>query len=336
MDVVSVIIPVKNSAPWLEECLGSVLSQTYRPLEVVIFDDGSEDNSVEIINSWVSKFKNNGISALLLQGSGGSKGSGYGRNVAIANCTGKYICLLDSDDSMHATRIQRQLQACIEHPSCIVGSQFERTPADSTLRYTQWCNSLSQSQLMMHQYRECTLIQPTWFMLKSLFIKVGGYDETGPGTPEDMIFFHKHLDLGGGLYKVESPLVTYRYHENSMSKQIHRLDLAQVRLDAFERRVLAGWETFTIWSAGRDGKKFFSMLKPENKGKVVAFCDVDPKKIGTKYVNSQTHHQVPIIHFSEAKPPIVMCVALDRTNGEFEKIVAGLGFTEGVDYWQFC
>lgn len=121
-----------------------------------------------------------------------------------------------------------------------------------------------------------------------------------------------------------------------MSTKIHRLDLLQIRLDAFERRVLSGWEKFTIWSAGRDGRKFFSSLKEENKRKVIAFCDIDPKKIGTKYVNSKTRHEVPIIHFSAAKPPLVMCVALDRTNGDFEKTVASLNLVEGVDYWHFC
>eukprot|EP00026_Physarum_polycephalum_P010444 Phypoly_transcript_10608.p1 GENE.Phypoly_transcript_10608~~Phypoly_transcript_10608.p1 ORF type:complete len:174 (+),score=33.03 Phypoly_transcript_10608:740-1261(+) len=173
-------------------------------------------------------------------------------------------------------------------------------------------------------------------MLKSLFTKIGGYDDTGPGTPEDLIFFHKHLDLGGGLYKVDLPLVYYRYHHTSQSKQIHRLDLVQVRMDAFERRVLSKWGNFTIWSAGRDGKKFFNLLTDENKAKVVAFCDIDPKKIGTKYVNSKTHHQIPIIHFKEAKPPLVICVALDRTNGEFEENVNALNLVEGVDYWHFC
>jgi len=107
-------------------------------------------------------------------------------------------------------------------------------------------------------------------------------------------------------------------------------------MDAFERRVLAKWDTFTIWSAGRDGKKFFNMLKDENKEKVIAFCDIDPQKIGTKYVNSKTHHQIPITHFTQAKPPLVICVALDRTNGEFESNVKAMNLVEGVDYWHFC
>ena len=67
--------------------------------------------------------------------------------------------------------------------------------------------------------------------------------------------------------------------------------------------------------------------------KVVAFCDVNEKKIGTVYHNAVSKHSVPIVHFRDAKPPIVCCVALDRTDGRFEANVAGLGLKEGKDLW---
>lgn len=144
---------------------------------------------MDIIHSWEEIFQSSNVRAIILQNNEqGHKGCGFGRNVAVANCTGTYICFLDADDLMHESRVQLQLQAAVNHPNSIIGSNFERTPALSTQRYTQWCNSLSNSQLILHQYRECTVVQPTWFMSKVLFTKVGGYDETGPGTPEDLIY----------------------------------------------------------------------------------------------------------------------------------------------------
>ena len=59
-------------------------------------------------------------------------------------------------------------------------------------------------------------------------------------------------------------------------------------------------------------------------------------QIGTKYHNSITGESVPVIHFSAAVPPLVLCVTLNRTDGEFERNVASLGLTEGVDVWQFA
>lgn len=53
---------------------------------------------------------------------------------------------------------------------------------------------------------------PTWFCHRSVFDKVGGFSEDGKGTPEDLIFFYRHLDLGGKLFRVDEPLVIYTYH----------------------------------------------------------------------------------------------------------------------------
>ncbi len=55
--LVSVIIPVHNAGPYLLDCLQSVLNQTYRPLECVLFNDKSSDDSLEIIEEWARKVR---------------------------------------------------------------------------------------------------------------------------------------------------------------------------------------------------------------------------------------------------------------------------------------
>ena len=85
----------------------------------------------------------------------------------------------------------------------------------STAHYTAWCNSLTRAQLRLQQYREVTVIHPTWFLSRAAFDAVGGYQvQPGRGTakpiPSDLIFFHAHLDAGGVVDRVEAPLVTYR------------------------------------------------------------------------------------------------------------------------------
>ena len=106
------------------------------------------------------------------------------------------------------------------------------------------------------------------------------------------------------------------------------------RVEAIESTVLAGWPAFCIWGAGRDGREFFKALRPETRSRVTAFCDVDPAKVGSVYQFFEWH--VPILHFREAQPPFVTCVALDRTDGAFEANLASLGLTEGVDFYFFC
>lgn len=65
-------------------------------------------------------------------------------------------------------------------------------------------------------------------------------------------------------------------------------------------------------------------LRPSYR-RVVAFCDIDPKKVGQPYFSRQAGRHVPVIHFREAVPPIVCCVALDRTDGELEANIASKG-----------
>jgi len=75
-----------------------------------------------------------------------------------------FICVLDSDDLMHETRIAEQTLAMLsleedQRRRTLIGSQFDRIPADSTEHYTRWANSLSDDRLRLEQFRECTLVR---------------------------------------------------------------------------------------------------------------------------------------------------------------------------------
>eukprot|EP01112_Ceratiomyxa_fruticulosa_P020660 TRINITY_DN7115_c0_g1_i1.p1 TRINITY_DN7115_c0_g1~~TRINITY_DN7115_c0_g1_i1.p1 ORF type:complete len:328 (-),score=60.67 TRINITY_DN7115_c0_g1_i1:119-1102(-) len=314
---VSIIIPVHNAGNFLDDCFNSILNQTYEgKLEISIFNDASTDNSLEIMQKWKPKFESKPISVVISEDKQDSEsppqagGVGYARNKAVLNSSGKYLCFLDADDMMYPTRISSQLKAALLNGiDCLIGSNFTRDPPDSTARYTSWCNRINGEMLYNHQYREVTLAMPTWFMSRDLFDRVGGFEEKLL-CPEDLIFFHKHLDLGGTLFKVGEPLVIYRYHLGQTSFKIHRLELVNVRIKAFQSRVLSTpeWQTFTIWGAGRDGRKFFKMLNDAEKKKVQAFCDVAENKVGTVY--QFYNYKIPFLHFSKAHPPFLICVAM--------------------------
>ena len=68
----------------------------------------------------------------------------------------------------------------------IVGSNFERLPADATRHYTAWANGLGPAGLRAQRFRECTLIHPTWSLGRHVFEAVGGYPEA---LAEDLRFF---------------------------------------------------------------------------------------------------------------------------------------------------
>ena len=63
---------------------------------------------------------------------------------------------------------------------------------------------------------------------------------------------------------------------------------------------------FTIWGNGRDGKDFFKSLSPESRALVTCFADIDPAKIKRGYYNPNLNVRLPVVHFTEAAPPVAI------------------------------
>jgi GT2 family glycosyltransferase len=103
--LVSIVIPVYNAAPYLEECLRSVTDQTYKSIEVIIINDGSTDNSVEIIE------KLSGNDSRFTLYSQENFGLGFTRNRGIKLSKGEFIFFLDSDDLLPTNAIEKLLAA---------------------------------------------------------------------------------------------------------------------------------------------------------------------------------------------------------------------------------
>ena len=90
---VSIIVPIYNTAKYLEACLNSIKNQTYENLEIILVDDGSTDNTLEIINDKLSASK---INHKIIHQE--NKGVSSARNRGIAESCGDYIVFVDADD----------------------------------------------------------------------------------------------------------------------------------------------------------------------------------------------------------------------------------------------
>ena len=343
--LVSIITPIYNASAFLSETFQSIISQTWRTsLEVSLFCDACTDNSLELCYQWKEKFIENNIKVVISKNTTGKCGGvGYAKNQAIQQSHGKYLCFLDSDDIMMPARIEMQLQLGEKDPLLIVGSQYIRIPECSTKRYTLWSNNLTNDQLYNQIYTSFgpTLINPTWFCSRKVFENAGPFLEMPNGFPEDLEFFYRHLLGGGRLFKVEQPLIIYRYHVSAASFSVHENTIWNLRLKQLEANVLSKWKHFTIWNAGKQGRKFFRTVSEENKQKVQALCDVDVKKIIKGFYKCELvgadgkKMTIPVIHFKNAVPPFIICVKINLTNGEFEENLKSLNLIEGKDYFHF-
>lgn len=107
---------------------------------------------------------------------------------------------------------------------CLVGAGFVRDPPDATPRYSKWLNSMTPAQLQHQWLVECTVILPTWFMPREAFDRAGPFPESYVHEAEDLVFFHRHIQLGGTVVRTHPPCPTPCEH----GRMMETLDLMRV------------------------------------------------------------------------------------------------------------
>lgn len=216
---VDVIIPVHNAAQTIVETVESAMHQVIPEartehdsataaalsIHVCCYDDGSTDDSWRLLTeltqrNWqeveTADQKSTRIPTTLWisQSSDGvGRGAGYARNRAVdmrgsksaTKTLHQFLCMLDSDDVMHPARVVEQVAVLLALPESerertLLGCTFHRNPPDSTWHYAQWANGLTDERLSLERFREVTLLQPTWMLLRSRFQSLGGYIEAPP------------------------------------------------------------------------------------------------------------------------------------------------------------
>lgn len=117
---VSVIVPVYNMSKYLAKCLDSLLAQTLEDLEIIVVNDGSTDNSQEIIDEYVQKSEK--IKAFEKPNGGLSDA----RNFGLEKAVGQYIGFVDSDDFVSAEMFEKMYEKAVEHQAEIVLCDLEK------------------------------------------------------------------------------------------------------------------------------------------------------------------------------------------------------------------
>lgn len=112
--LISVIIPVYNTSKYLEKCINSLINQTYKNLELIFVNDGSTDNSLEILNKYANT--DTRIKVVSQKNSGLSQT----RNKGLSYATGNYIMFLDSDDWIDTVTCQKAIEASVKYNADIV------------------------------------------------------------------------------------------------------------------------------------------------------------------------------------------------------------------------
>ncbi|MBP7859674.1 glycosyltransferase [Patescibacteria group bacterium] len=205
--LVSVITPCYNCEKYIKESVESIQNQTYKNIEHIIINDGSKDESLQIIKNLSSKYSNIKIINHKI-----NKGISFSRNEGIAVAKGKYILWQDGDDIANKNRIKTQLEYLEQHKNiAIVGSYLEYFENITGIRKYP----LSHEQIIKKIFKITPIAQPAIMIKKSVFNTIGLYDE-GLKTGEDTDMLYRVLQSFKGA-NIPKALVKYRYHDNSIT-----------------------------------------------------------------------------------------------------------------------
>ena len=215
MVVVSVIIPVYNGDQTIKETITSVLNQTFQDFELIIINDGSEDGTLEVIDS----IKDPRIKVF----SYSNAGPNPSRNRGIAEAKGEYIAFIDADDLWAPDKLASQLQALQVHPQPAVAYSW----TDYIDESSQFLRRGSHIQVTGDVLRHLLLINfiesgSNPLIRQEALATVGGFDEAlTHGEDWDMWL---RLAARYQFVAVPSPQVFYRVYADSSSSKIVQLE----------------------------------------------------------------------------------------------------------------
>ena len=216
--LVSVIVPLYNAAPFIGEALESVIASTYRPMEVVVVDDGSTDNSLSIAQDIAKRHPE--IKVLHQPNAGVSAA----RNHAIREAKGTFILPLDADDTISPTYIAHAVEA-MKDDVRVVGSKAEYIGA----KQGEWKLPNYSPELLARR----NMIPITSLFRKADWMRVGGFCEEEIYR-EDWDFWLSMMELGGKFVRLEETGLYYRVLQGSRRSQAKAQKRAIV--DAINRR----------------------------------------------------------------------------------------------------
>tara|TARA_B110000263_G_scaffold153140_1_gene132940 strand:+ start:2461 stop:3210 length:750 start_codon:yes stop_codon:yes gene_type:complete len=204
-DLISIITPSYNSANYLEDCINSVLQQTYSNWEMLIVDDASDDKSRSIINRYALQEKR--ITSILLDN---NIGSAAARNLAIDKSNGRYIAFLDSDDSWLPEKLDVQLRFMKENNYDFTFSSYNVMSEDGLHHLSKVS---APNKITYNQYLKNTIIGCLTVMIDK--DKFGTIKMPLLRSSHDMALWLDLLRDGKYAYGINQCLANYRVVKTS-------------------------------------------------------------------------------------------------------------------------
>ena len=263
-DLISILIPVKNAAPWLSECLDSILNQSLKTWEVIAVNDHSDDESSKTLEKYARQFsqihwfENNGsgiIDAL---------------DLAFQKSNGSWIHRMDADDLMPATKLETLYTLLQVNSKAIATGKvryFGRNPISAGYKkYEDWLNQ--RCDFDDHNdwiYRECVIASPNWLVHRSSIEEIGGFSQLN--YPEDYDLILKWLTAGKEVLSTFKTTHLWRDHDARTSRNSTVYDqdsFFKLKLEHWVKSTFQKKKTTVVLGENRKAHKVMELLDSLN------------------------------------------------------------------------
>lgn len=236
---ISIVVPVYNVEKYLQQCVESLLNQTYSNTEIVLVDDGSKDSSGQICDEFAHKYSDK-IKAVHKK----NEGLGYARNTGMEYVTSEYVTFIDSDDYADPDLVEQLYKAAVNFNADVVIGGFKRVDNTGNMLYKEQydeqiykgddvSNQLFMRMLGSSPEKSDAIRMSVWNAMYSMKV-IRKYNVKFPSEieliSEDIIFdseFYPYAQCG-----VIIPSIAYNYRVNEKSLT------AEYRHDRFEKNMI--------------------------------------------------------------------------------------------------
>jgi cellulose synthase/poly-beta-1,6-N-acetylglucosamine synthase-like glycosyltransferase len=328
---VSVLLPVRDAAATLGASLDSLAAQTLADHEVVAVDDGSRDDSGELLRARARADPRLRVLATP------PRGLASALNRALAAARAPLVARMDADDRAVADRLALQAErlerdAAVDVLGCrvrVVG--VDGLSGEGMRAYVRWQNGLLDHDAMARdRFVESPLAHPSVALRRAALEGLFGWREFD--GPEDYDLWLRAFAAGLRFAKLPEVLLDWSDSPGRLTRTDPRYAPARflaLKLDALGRGPLSGGRPAVVWGAGPVGKSWSRALRAAGH-EVRAFVEVDPRKIGGRL------HGAPVLAVGEAGdlrgPLHLAAVGQPGARERIRAEAARLGLVEGADF----
>ena len=332
-DLISVIMPVKNAALFLTECLNSILVKDYSHWELIAVDDASSDNSWSILQQYaknhpnISCVRNNGVGIIAAL------------KTAYSLSKGAYISRMDADDTMSKDKLKCLYQVLSQKGKGFVSTGLvqyfsAQTLGKGYLAYEAWLNRLTRHHENYSElYKECVIPSPCWMIHRDDLNRCGAFDIAQYPEDYDLCFrWYKHQIKCIGVAQIVHHWRDSAHRASRTDPNYADNNFLQLKLGYFLELHRQIERPLFIWGAGKKGKKLAFLLKQSDQ-KFEWICN-NPNKIG-HYIHGVLLGSTQVLE-QVKNPQIVVIVAQKEAQKQIKTQLENYGMSSMQDYFFFC